>query len=85
MPIKQVRPRQEITAGLDSRCENKELIIRPVDKWGGIVIFDRCDYMSEMHKILADRDTYTPLTFDPKTLSKIIRHYHTERFQSRDY
>lgn len=40
-------------------------IIRPADKGGGIVILDRCDYLMEMHRIVDDSETYTPLNRDP--------------------
>lgn len=45
--------------------QQKELVIRPADKGGGIVILNR-DYLAEMYKILNDRDTYTLLKSDPK-------------------
>lgn len=45
--------------GLDSLCTNKELVIRPADKGGGIVVLDRTAYIREMHKIVDDHNTYT--------------------------
>lgn len=57
VPINRVKTDREFVAGLDSLCEKKDLVIRPADK-GGIIILDKKDYLTEMHRILGDRDTY---------------------------
>lgn len=48
--------------GLDSLCNNKELVIRPAEKGGAIIVLDRKDYLQEMYKIVEDQDTYIPLS-----------------------
>lgn len=65
MHIKNVRTIKDLEAGLDSLC-NRDLVIRPAGKGGGIVVLDRKDYMTEMHRIVGDRDTCAPLVSDPK-------------------
>lgn len=40
-------------------------MIRPTNKGGGIVVLDKTDYVSEMHRILSDHDTYRELPHDP--------------------
>lgn len=70
LPAKKVKTDRDVVAGLNSLCENKGLVIRPADKGGGIIIIDKKDYLTEMHRILGDVDTYTPLRSDPKVRYK---------------
>lgn len=58
-------------------CERKDLIIRPADK-GGIVLLKKTDYLNEMECLLSGRDTYTILKKDPinmykKSLNSIVQ------------
>lgn len=51
--------------GLESLKQRSDIIIRPADKGGGIVVMDKSSYVSEMNRILSDTDTYIPLSHDP--------------------
>lgn len=51
-------------------CDNKNLVIRPADKGGGIVLLDKTDYMNEMYHILSDHDTYKGLPNNPTSKYK---------------
>lgn len=56
---------QNIRKGMESLEKRKEIIIRPADKGGGLVILDKTDYLSEITHLLSDRDTYQILNKDP--------------------
>lgn len=70
--IKSVRIKKDLELGMDSLCTNRNLVIHPADKGGGIVILDRKDYMQEMHRIVGDVDTYTTLPSNPNDKYKGI-------------
>ncbi|CAJ0940699.1 unnamed protein product [Ranitomeya imitator] len=60
--------------------ENKELIIKPADKGGAIVILDRSYYMDEIRNQLNDLDTYQPVSYNPsfsiaREIKELITHY----------
>lgn len=65
MQNKMARNTKDIDAGIDSLCANKNMVIRPADKGGGIVILNKDDYMHEMYRILGDDTTYTLLLSNP--------------------
>ncbi|CAH2285974.1 Hypothetical predicted protein, partial [Pelobates cultripes] len=44
---------------------NKEIIIKPSDKGGGVVIQSRDQYMKEIYRQLDDQSTYKELKSDP--------------------
>ncbi|CAJ0961173.1 unnamed protein product [Ranitomeya imitator] len=50
---------------LDSFCENKNIVIKPADKGGAIVVMDRSFYMTEVRRQLSDTSTYKMLQTDP--------------------
>ncbi|CAJ0928451.1 unnamed protein product [Ranitomeya imitator] len=50
---------------LDSLIKDKELVVKPADKGGAIVIMDQRDYLAEIHRQLADRTIYEPLSHNP--------------------
>ncbi|XP_073505335.1 uncharacterized protein [Phyllobates terribilis] len=50
---------------LHSLQEDKDLIIKPADKWGAIVIMDKCNYITEIFRQLQDESTYRKLPRDP--------------------
>lgn len=63
--------------GLKSLCDRKDLVVRPADKGGGIVMMDKSDYVTEMYRILEDHDTYKELPSNPtnqfkKDLDKLV-------------
>ncbi|XP_053567994.1 homeobox protein 2-like [Bombina bombina] len=45
--------------------KNKDLVIKPADKGGGIVVLDKTDYYAECTRILSDQDTYEVLRNNP--------------------
>lgn len=51
--------------GLELLRECKDMVVRPADKGGGMVILDSRAYKSEMSRLLADRDIYVPLAGNP--------------------
>ncbi|CAJ0956185.1 unnamed protein product [Ranitomeya imitator] len=59
---------------------NKDLIIKPADKGGAIVVLDRSYYMEEIRKQLRDNTTYTPIPYNPtfeiaKQIQRVVTHY----------
>ena len=44
---------------------NKDIVIRPADKGGALVIQDRADYISACDSLLSDENFYKPLHYDP--------------------
>ncbi|CAH2327848.1 Hypothetical predicted protein, partial [Pelobates cultripes] len=48
-----------------SLANDVNLVIRPADKGGGIVLLNYCDYRVELLSQLQDTDTYTKLKGDP--------------------
>ena len=75
--IKKIRCKQQLEDGIKSLSENKNLVIRPADEGGGIVVLNKVDYLAEMHRIVSDSDTYTRLPLNPenrykKSLVKLV-------------
>ncbi|CAJ0966395.1 unnamed protein product [Ranitomeya imitator] len=50
---------------LNSLCDNKNIIIKPADKGGAIVVMDKSFYVSEVRRQLADTTTYKKIQNDP--------------------
>ncbi|CAJ0928794.1 unnamed protein product [Ranitomeya imitator] len=50
---------------LDSLSENKNIVIKPADKGGAIVVMDRSFYMTEVRRQLSDTSTYKMVQTDP--------------------
>lgn len=67
LPSKRIYSDPRLNIGLKSLCERKDLVIRPADKGGGVVILDKTDYHGEMMRILSDSDTYCRLSGNPTT------------------
>lgn len=65
LPIKKPYSHPSFQAGLKSLSENKDIVIRPADKGGGMVVLDRIDYEREMYRILGDTETYKALLINP--------------------
>lgn len=57
-----------IEASLSSLKENSEIIIRKVDKGGGLVIQDKDQYLEEAFRLIGGTDTYERLLWDPTEL-----------------
>lgn len=58
--------REEVIA-LKSLAEDKTMVIKQADKWGGIVILDHIDYEKEVMRQLSDHELYIRLPSDPIT------------------
>ncbi|CAJ0916819.1 unnamed protein product [Ranitomeya imitator] len=59
---------------LNSLQADKEMIIKPADKGGGIVVMDKIKYIQEAHRQLNDISIYTPLNGDPtNTVKELIK------------
>lgn len=79
LKIKNSKMIRDLELGLDQLCKRKDLVVRPADKEGGIVVLNKSDYLHELDRILGDRATYTPLKSDPrikyrKELERIVDH-----------
>lgn len=72
LQIKWIKNKRDIEIGMESLCSKKNLVIRPADKGGSIVIFNKDDYMQDMYRILSDSATYTPLALNPGDKYKSI-------------
>lgn len=70
LPLKKTFNHSSGNAGLRSLCDSRDLVIRPVDKGGGIVIFDNADYQQEMCRILSDHEIYSELPNNPTSKYK---------------
>lgn len=45
LKLKQAKIKKDLEKGIESLCANKELVIRPANKGGGIIVLDKNDYM----------------------------------------
>ena len=50
---------------LNSLLNNHDIVIKPADKGGAIVILNRADYIAEGERQLSDLGFYNPLDLDP--------------------
>lgn len=55
----------EINHHLKQICARNDLVIRPADKGGGVLILNKADYLTEMNRLLSDITTYTKLANNP--------------------
>uniref|UniRef100_A0A8C5PH59 Helix-turn-helix domain-containing protein n=1 Tax=Leptobrachium leishanense TaxID=445787 RepID=A0A8C5PH59_9ANUR len=53
---------------LNHLIKDNEVVIKPADKGGGVVILDRQQYLSEIQRQLQDVDTYEKLPSDPSLI-----------------
>ncbi|CAJ0949096.1 unnamed protein product [Ranitomeya imitator] len=67
---------------LQSLKARKELIIKPADKGGAIVVLDRSCYMDEIRSQLRDTNTYLPISSNPSfDIAREIKHLTSHYFQ----
>ncbi|CAJ0934575.1 unnamed protein product [Ranitomeya imitator] len=67
---------------LQSLKARKELIIKPADKGGAIVVLDRTYYMDEIRSQLRDTNTYLPISSNPSfDIAREIRDLTSHYFQ----
>ena len=50
----------------------KVIVIKGTDKCSVVVVWDRGDYLKEVHKQLSDEEVYEEATNDPSTLESTI-------------
>ncbi|CAJ0965945.1 unnamed protein product [Ranitomeya imitator] len=67
---------------LVSLRENKQIIVKPADKGGSIVVLDRDYYMQEINTQLSDLDTYQPINHNPtfeigREIKDLVTYYTT--------
>ncbi|XP_075208080.1 uncharacterized protein LOC142312977 [Anomaloglossus baeobatrachus] len=65
---------------LTSLKTHKNIVIKPADKGGAIVVLDRIYYMDEIRQQLSDTNTYRPLPHDPTScisalIQEKVQHY----------
>ena len=71
LPVKRNYSDPNIKLGLKTLCERRDLVIRPADKGGGIVVLDKTAYNEEMYNILGDSSTYIKLPSNPTSKFKV--------------
>lgn len=65
MKVRKVGDPAYLKKGIRALEKNKNVVIRPADKGGGLVIMSKSYYQEEMDRLLSDRKTYQVLTKDP--------------------
>ncbi|XP_040212329.1 uncharacterized protein LOC120943214 [Rana temporaria] len=68
--IKRVKDSQCIKRGILSLEKRNDIVIRPADKGGGLVVLSKAYYFEEMSRHLSDRSTYSVLRGDPMVMYK---------------
>lgn len=59
------RSNNDFQLNLQQICARNDIVIRPADKGGGIVILNKGDNLEEINRLLSDNTTYTKLTNNP--------------------
>lgn len=62
MKIKKLRDPYYLKAGIATLEKNKNVIVRPADKGGGLVVMSKAFYKEKMDRLLVDWSTYQVLT-----------------------
>ena len=71
LPVKKgVNPRY-IKEGIESLEDKKNVVIRPADKGGGVVVLDKEFYCTQLSNMLSDTSTYRKLASDPTEPYKV--------------
>ena len=55
-----------------SLANDRNVIIKPADKWSSIVVWDRLDYLEEAEKQLNDSKTYKEIQWSEKDQIKLV-------------
>ena len=55
-----------------SLANDRNVIIKPADKWSSIVVWDRLDYLAEAEKQLNDSKTYKEIQWSEKDQIKLV-------------
>ena len=63
--------------------KNKDIIIKPADKGGAIVIQDLTDYIKEDERQLMKKEHYSPLEDPKKTIKQFIKEVHSTLQQAK--
>ena len=71
-------PQKQVQAMRDLH-NNNNIIIKPADKGGSIVIMNKADYIQEAHRQLFNPEHYKPLTSDPTTIYNKYIHHHIDQ------
>lgn len=64
------QPHREVQNGINSLCDRKNSVIRPVDKGVGIVLLNKEDYLEQINNNFLDTYTYEVLRKEPTCLYK---------------
>uniref|UniRef100_A0A8C5MIH2 Reverse transcriptase domain-containing protein n=1 Tax=Leptobrachium leishanense TaxID=445787 RepID=A0A8C5MIH2_9ANUR len=70
--------------GLKQLREDENVIIKPADKGGGVVILNMDQYHQEMSRLLSDLNTYQKLPGDPTAQTKQIFFEYLQRGKNTD-
>lgn len=70
LPIKRAYEHRDFKKGLSALEKRDDIVIRPADKGGGIVVLSLQQYKDEMNRILSDNSTYHTLSADPSKVFK---------------
>lgn len=70
LPLKKRVNPDYIRDGIKSLEERCDIIIRPADKGGGVVVMDKSFYHNQLLVLLGDQTTYKKLRSDPTDLYK---------------
>lgn len=65
LKIKKIKDSIHIKKGIQSLIRRKDLVIRPADKGGGVVLQTKDNYLKEIKRQLQDESTYIKLPKNP--------------------
>lgn len=88
LPVKKVYEQKDFKKGMKTLEKRTDIVIRPADKGGGIVVLSLQQYKSEMERLLNDTETYQLLNGNPsrsfkEALEHIIKDGMDEGFLSK--
>lgn len=71
MQVNKSKSNHTIWQGIKKLESNKQIVVWPEDKEGGVVILTKDYYNKEIHRLLEDTATYKPLRADPTAKLKL--------------